>query len=247
MSTLSNLVPLSTSGISDEISDSSENGESKVKDAVFRTKIKSEVQRIRNQYSYDEGFGLEIMVIWNPSRPSISPLVMGVNPSQMGMGFSKRLSRANTLGGYVEESWGDNPIMINCSGSTLGFFTTDKDRIEDEVKKDSGNSQGTGEELSYIDGRRLEKVLGTNPGYRRETFAYRNFQKILEYYKYNGLIQEPVYGRIHTSEPLRIEWWDGSSFDGKFRAFNYTEAAETPFRFTYDFTFAVYKSRMIVR
>ncbi len=102
-----------------------------------------------------------------------------------------------------------------------------------------------GEELDTITcsnstGGFISEELGLDTLNRARTKPFFKFQDILDVYRNNG--------NIYNSQGVVIKkgkvvvFFDPGTYFGYFENFNYTESAENPFRFTFNFTFKVQKS-----
>jgi len=75
-------------------------------------------------------------IIWQidglPDRFKIPDLVMKINPENLNSTYSQLINRKRTLGGFIEEHWGEQLDTLSASGRTGTFFgavgLTNKDR-----------------------------------------------------------------------------------------------------------------------
>lgn len=86
----------------------------------------------------------------------------------------------------------------------------------------------------------ISEELGLDSVGRLNTKAYLKFQDILDVYRNNGCIYNNK-GRVLQKGKI-IMFFDPGTYLGYFENFNYSESADSPFRFTFDFTFKVQKS-----
>lgn len=178
---------------------------------------RSEERRIGRQFLVRAGHGRMGMVILNPSFPSLPPLVLDVNPATLGRQFEKQITVNYTRGAVVEEHWGsDHLTQLSGSGSTLGFaFPT---------ARDGGLFP---EEWGLVAGRA-----------RHQTLAGENFHHLWQLFLNNGGVYHPRTGQIDAWQELML-YFDGEVHLGYFTTFDFTDAADRPFRFEYNFAFTV--------
>jgi len=75
-------------------------------------------------------------IIWQinglPDRFKIPDFVMKINPQNLNSTYTQLINRKRTLGGFIEEHWGEQLDTLSASGRTGGFFgavgLTNKDR-----------------------------------------------------------------------------------------------------------------------
>jgi len=75
---------------------------------------------------------------------------------------------------------------------------------------------------------------------RTKTISYFKFQDILDLYRNNGNVYDST-GRIVKKGNILLSF-DVGVYYGYFENFNYTEDAESPYKFNFDFVFKVEKS-----
>jgi hypothetical protein len=75
---------------------------------------------------------------------------------------------------------------------------------------------------------------------RRDTQSFQKFQDTMDVYANNGNTYDSQ-GRVIKKGSIII-FYDPGTYIGYFENFNYTEDANNPYRFTFDFTFKVTKS-----
>lgn len=141
-------------------------------------------------------------------------LVLHVNPSSLKVNRQRQVDRAQTLGGFVEQHWGDATIDVSADGGTGGF-----------VRLYTGMSSAT--------------AHGVAGGSRRETIAYDKYMDLLALFHSNGAIHD-AYGNIAVQGAIKLTFDEGV-YIGWFQSFSVSESAETPFRFTYSFSFVVHR------
>jgi len=102
-----------------------------------------------------------------------------------------------------------------------------------------------GEELETITcagstGGFISEDMGLDTLNRAKTNPYYKFQDILDIYRNNGNIYNNN-GRIIKKGKVTM-FFDPGTYFGYFENFSYTESADNPYRFTFNFTYKVQKS-----
>ena len=146
-------------------------------------------------------------------------LVLHVNPSNMTIQYNRQVERIQTMGGWVEQHWGDSTQEINLNMATGGF-----------MRLYSG--------MSNI----------TNPAYggtRRETLAYERYLDMLALFHNNGSIYDSR-GTVVLQGIIKMTF-DGGTFLGWFASLGVTEEAEQPHQFKMDCTFTVHDEVHVFR
>lgn len=148
--------------------------------------------------------------------PDNFKMVLHVNPQSMQFQYAKTIERTQTMGGFVEQHWGDGAKSIDFTVSTGGF-----------MRLYSGMSNVTGGPGAYDTG-----------GTRRETIAYDKYLDMLALFHNNGSIYDTA-GKIVFQGIIKITF-DGGIYLGWFSSFNVNEDANKPFVFdlTANFTIA---------
>lgn len=155
-------------------------------------------------------------------------LVLHVNPKSMSISMTKLIERIQTMGGWVEQHWGDVPGEISFEAATGGF-----------MRLYTGLSNVTGP--SHHNDRLPEKLKAMDTGgTRRETIAYDKYLDLLALFHCNGSIYD-ADGNIITQGKIKISF-DGHHFFGWFTNFTVQEEAEQPYQFNLSATFQVEKS-----
>jgi hypothetical protein len=147
--------------------------------------------------------------------PEGMQLVLHVNPSSMQLNYAKIIERTQTMGGYVEQHWGDGVRSIDFNMVTGGF-----------MRVYSGLSNITGGPGAYDAG-----------GTRRETIAYDKYLDMLALFHNNGSIHDTA-GKIVFQGIIKITF-DGGIYLGWFQTFNVSEDATKPYQFTMTANFIV--------
>ena len=158
---------------------------------------------------------------WSTSvLPEGVRLVLHVNPTSLKVNRQRQVERIQTLGGFVEQHWGDSTVDINADGTTGGF-----------VRAYSGMSNAT--------------AYGAAGGSRRETIAYDKFLDLLALFHSNGAIYD-ASGNVALQGCIRMTFDEGV-YLGWFGQFTVGESAEKPFQFTISFQFTVQREETTLR
>lgn len=147
--------------------------------------------------------------------PDGMQMVLHVNPSSMQISYAKVIERTQTMGGYVEQHWGDGAKAIDFTMATGGF-----------MRLYSGLSNITGGPGSIDTG-----------GTRRESIAYDKYLDMLAMFHNNGSIYD-TSGKIVFQGIIKI-MFDGGIYLGWFSNFNSTEDASKPFQFSVTTNFTI--------
>lgn len=155
-------------------------------------------------------------------------LVLHVNPKSMSISMTKQIERIQTLGGWVEQHWGDVPGEISFEAATGGF-----------MRLYTGLSNVTGP--SHHNDRLPEKLKAMDTGgTRRETIAYDKYLDLLALFHCNGMLYD-ADGNVISQGKIKISF-DGHHFFGWFTNFTVQEEAEQPYQFNMSASFSVEKS-----
>lgn len=161
-------------------------------------------------------------------------LVLHVNPSTMQISYTKVVERLQTMGGFVEQHWGQAPSEISLTGATGGF-----------VRLFSGLSNITGPTPSNPDVRPTAMQAQTVGGTRRDTIAYDKYLDFLAMYKNNGSIYD-TNGNVALQGQI-LMMFDGGMWWGYFTDFGVEETAEQPYQFSITATFQVEREKHLLR
>jgi len=140
-------------------------------------------------------------------------LVLHCNPSSLKISKQRQVSRMQTLAGFVEQHWGDATQEVSADGTTGGF-----------VRLYTGVTSATS--------------FALNGGSRRETVAYDKYLDLLALFHSNAAIFD-AFGNIAVQGILKLTFDEGI-YLGWLQNFSVSESAETPYRFTYSFSFLVH-------
>lgn len=86
----------------------------------------------------------------------------------------------------------------------------------------------------------LSEEVGLTNIRKTETAAYSKFKEILDLYRNNGSVYDSM-GRV-VKRGAVVLYYHPSIYQGYFESFDYTESADMPFRFTFNFVFKVERS-----
>jgi len=141
-------------------------------------------------------------------------LVLHVNPASMKFSYTKLIERIQTLGGFVEQHFGEGVESISFDMSTGGFM-----RLYTGLTSITGGGYEVG-------------------GTRRDTIAYDKYLDMLALFHCNGSVFDSR-GTVVFQGIIKCTF-DGGEWLGWFNGFNVTEDAEKPYQFTLstDFTIA---------
>jgi len=90
----------------------------------------------------------------------------------------------------------------------------------------------------------FEQGGGLTSFYRNRTQAYLKFKQLLDLYRNNGNIYDNT-GAVIKKGSIILDF-DTNKYSGFFENFSYNEDANSPFRFTFDFSFNVLESLLKV-
>ena len=132
------------------------------------------------------------------------------------------------------------PLYMQYNPNTMNFnyqkiitrYQTFTAHVEEHWGEELDNLTGGGSTGGFI----LED-FGLTTQYRTNTLPYFKFQDLLDVYRNNGNIYDSD-GRIVRKGSILLSYDEGTYF-GYFDNFNYTEDANNPFRFTFDFSFKI--------
>jgi hypothetical protein len=158
---------------------------------------------------------------WSTSvLPEGVRLVLHCNPTSLKVNRQRQVERIQTLGGFVEQHWGDSTVDISADGTTGGF-----------VRPYSGLSNVTSFDAAG--------------GSRRETIAYDKFLDLLALFHSNGALYDAA-GNIALQGCVKMTFDEGV-YLGWFSQFNVSENAEKPYQFTISFQFTVQREEVTFR
>ena len=140
-------------------------------------------------------------------------LIMFINPTNLDFSYTQLVTETRTLGGFVQEFWGEQLSTLSASGQTAMFYNngglTNKDaRISESYQ-------------NFIRLVNIYKNNGKDYSDERNTLALkRNPNKIVSL----GTVR-----MVYTTK----------EYEGFFENFTIKELAEKPYNFEYDFSFKI--------
>jgi len=145
--------------------------------------------------------------------PDEYKMVLHVNPKSMRMNHQKVVARQQTMGGWVEQHFGDGTETIDFEFATGAF-----------MRLYSG--------LTSVTGGGLQTEMT-----RRDTIAYDKFLDLLALFHSNGMIYDSNQN-ILVDGIIKV-MFDSHSWFGWFNDFSWSEEAESPYQFTVTTTFTI--------
>lgn len=203
-----------------------------------------------------------------PSGQDVPAIWMWINPNQLVINHSKKIQEQVTRGGFVIFHWGDNLDEINASGVTGSFARLDlpgsKNGVGDykAAQPDVGiDRRNTWPYLRFIQLLALYRNNGVSnvSGKQAATGGFApsapaiasifSTQQTGAAQDRNGTSNNTgnsvTNGQAAGDKNARLNFagieihYDDNVFIGYFTSFTWTERAEDPFKFTFDFKFTV--------
>ena len=145
--------------------------------------------------------------------PNVSPLIMLVNPMNLDLSYNQLVNETRTLGGFLEEFWGEQLTTLSGSGQSALFYNdgglTNKDLV---------NTEG------YVNFQRLVNIYRNNgKGYSDSRF---------------GTGTNVTSTKIKSFGVVKM-FYMNKSYEGYFDSFNTRRMADKPFNFEYDLSFRI--------
>ena len=143
--------------------------------------------------------------------PDGQKFVFHVNPSELSITYAKTVSRIQTMGGFVEQGWGDDAQEISMSMNSGAFIRP------------------------YVGVSAI-----TNPDYggtRRQTIAYDKYLDLLALFHNNGMVYG-INGQVIQAGIISL-YFDNAIYYGWFTSFTVTESAENPYKLDLQANFTV--------
>jgi hypothetical protein len=155
---------------------------------------------------------------------SFTSFPMLINPSSMSTSMEQLVNPIKTIGGYVVQHWGHNLDTISANGSSPAFY------LSPEQMQDAANNPN------------IVATAGLANGQRDLTLGYRNYKKLLDIFRHNGIFTQPETGMINRAGVGNIEMqYQKTLYRGYFENFTEEESEETPYYINYSFTYKVEK------
>lgn len=160
---------------------------------------------------------VSVPIFWSVrGEAKIPTLRMLVNPANLDFTYTPLINETRTLGGFIQEFWGEQLTTLSASGKTAMFISSEKGL----TNKDSRTTEAYQYFMSLLN---IYKNNGKGYFTKFEDSASRaNSTKISS------------FGNI-------IMNYDNKQYDGYFESFNYTEDALLPFNLEYSFNFKIIK------
>lgn len=156
-------------------------------------------------------------IVWRIEGLKESPpeLIMFINPANIDITYSSLVTETRTLGGFVQEFWGEQLTSLSAAGQTAMFYSN-----KGITNKDVRLSE------SYQNFIRLVNV-------------YKNNGKD---YSDKKLLAKNVNPNRIVSFGTVIMNYISKEYHGYFENFSIKELSEKPFNLEYDFSFKVIKT-----
>ena len=149
--------------------------------------------------------------------PDGMKMVLHVNPQSMQVNYANVVERTQTMGGFVEQHWGDGAKSIDFTMASGGF-----------MRLYSGLSNVTGGPGAYDAG-----------GTRRDTIAYDKYLDMLALFHNNGSIYD-TSGKIVFHGAIKITF-DGGIYIGSFQSLSVNEDESKPFQINITSNFIIFE------
>jgi hypothetical protein len=170
----------------------------------------------------------------------VTTLKLNPNPETFTINSAKKVSRATTMTGWVEEHWGDEIDTASLSGTTFSFF-------------------GIGPDIPLV---------GLTYSWREYTAAYAYLKQLVKFFQLNGCLyhngsdydsadylsvndflnnnpdfvnNHPYKGMIKERLYLKL-FYDYIVLIGRFDSFDIIEDSKSPYRLTYNIIFKAEKT-----
>lgn len=156
--------------------------------------------------------------------------------------FKARLLSFNIIEDYLNPTVMLPPLYVQVNPNSMK--KTYQKKIHRYSTFDALVEEHWGEELDTLacsnsTGSFIKEEIGVTNIFKTQTQSYFKFQDILDVYRNNGNTYDST-GRIIRKGSIVLSFDEGTYF-GFFENLSYTEDANSPFKFTFDFTFKVEK------
>ena len=156
-----------------------------------------------------------IPISWSVKGDSSVPsLTMLVNPGNLDVTYAPVITETRTLGGFVQEYWGEQLTTLSATGKTAMFV----DAESGLTNKDQRSTESYQHFMSLLN---IYKNNGKGYSTTFDTVPTRANPSKLTSFGYVTMI------------------FDKRQYDGYFETFSHTEDATMPFNLEYSFTFKV--------
>lgn len=146
-------------------------------------------------------------------------LTMMINPSNLDLNYTQLVNETRTLGGFIQEFWGEQLTTLSASGQTAMFY--------DEGGITNKNSRISESYQNFI---RLVNIYKNNgKDYQQIPSNYTEQAKKVASQNPNSI---KSFGAV-------VMTYMGKEYEGYFESFSFKEMAEKPYNFEYDFSFKI--------
>ena len=149
-------------------------------------------------------------------------MVLYANPKDFNLSYTKKSEVTQTMGGWVETYWGDEPTTVTLTSTTGAFVRVGGTGVSATTGAVTAKGQQFGSDIQ---------------GTRRETLQYDKMLDFLALFHNNGSVYDDR-GNIIMQGKIRM-YFDNSSWTGWFQSFNVEESAEQPFMFSLSCVFQI--------
>lgn len=149
-------------------------------------------------------------------------MVLYTNPKDLSFSYTKKTEVTQTMGGWVETYWGDEPTTVTLTTATGGFIRVGGTGLTSTTGAVTAKGQTYGTDIG---------------GNRRETLQYDKMLDFLAMFHNNGSIYDDQ-GNIIFQGKIKM-YFDQSAWTGWFNSFNIEESAEQPFMFSISAVFQI--------
>jgi len=157
-------------------------------------------------------------------------MVLYANPKDISFSYTKKTEVSQTMGGWVETYWGDEPVTVTLTTTTGAFIRVGGTGLTTTTGPVSAKGQ----------------VYGTDiEGNRRETLQYDKMLDFLALFHNNGSIYDDR-GNIIFQGKIKM-YFDQSAWTGWFQSFSIEEVADQPFMFSVSAVFQIETETHAVR
>jgi hypothetical protein len=146
--------------------------------------------------------------------PNNLKMVLHANPDKIEYKYEKMRSISQTLNGYVEYYWGDNPTTLSLEVASGAFI-----RPFSGITSNTGPVNVNGDSLNSL------SIGGT----RRDTITYDKYLDLLALFHNNGSIYDDI-GQVVLQGKIKVTF-DGGTWFGWFSTFNVTDATDSIYQF----------------
>jgi hypothetical protein len=158
--------------------------------------------------------------------PDDVKMTLHTNPKNVSFSYEKKHEISQTISGWVEYYWGDNPTTISldvASGAFIRPYTglsavTGPVSIPNEYNRSTFGNLGKPSTIGASIG-----------GTRRDTITYDKYLDLLALFHNNGSVYDQT-GRVIVQGKIKMIF-DGGVWFGWFQSFSVTDDATSPYNF----------------